>query len=790
MKHVIRAIALVLLMVSLGAAAQPSRCRTDVPLIVNPPDGATITTPEVRFQWTAVTGAVGYRVYVRQEDTRFVLAGSTAATFVVRPAVPGTFRWYVEAVFAQCPSTRSAESGFGIPRSQTCSNERPQPVSPANGAADLPTPVEFRWTSVAGAAGYAIIAQTDEGASTVVGGTRGETTLTAHMPFSRRINWRVVAFRSGCDPIVSVDFTFTTAPPPAACVTAQRPILVTPPEGARAATPVHFAWTPVEGATGYRVFAGLDGELAIPIATTTTPSLDAPIPAGSYEWFVEASFAGCPPLRSGSRRFESVPPPTACTTPEEPQISVVGQTLSDTPFAVRWTPLPGAAAYELQQSETADFASPQTFVVDKASGRPFFFPNSPTRPMYFRVRGVAACNFARGPFSDTATVLIVSTLAAEHRGPRTAEVGLQRSVMQRIRIPGSSTPTPFTITTDQPWLEVQPSSGTLTAEGVVVTLTADARPLDVGANKATLRMSLGGASGSRSATEGSTTVNIPVSVSLVTPVAPTGKNTPPDEALIIPAVGHAPGANNSLFQSDVRIANTSTQPMTYLVTFTPSGVEGTLTSTSTTIEVTPGATVALDDVLASFFGSGPDGIAIGVLEVHPLTTSTVATALATSVATATIASSRTYNVTDIGTLGQYIPAIPFSQFIARATASRNVLSLQQVAESALYRTNLGLVEASGEPAEMLIRVFNSAGDLLGEMPESLRASEHKQINSILSVLGIASDDARIEVEVTSATGRVTAYASRVDNLTNDPLLVQPVDLSTIGSTRYVIPGVA
>src|SRR5712691_11081731 len=45
-------------------------------------------------------------------------------------------------------------------------------------------------------------------------------------------------------------------------------------------------------------------------------------------------------------------------------------------------------------------------------------------------------------------------------------------------------------------------------------------------------------------------------------------------------------------------------------------------------------------------------------------------------------------------------------------------------------------------------------------------------------------------EVTSTTGKVTAYASVVDNLTNDPLLVSPVVKGAVTANRYTIPGVA
>ena len=46
------------------------------------------------------------------------------------------------------------------------------------------------------------------------------------------------------------------------------------------------------------------------------------------------------------------------------------------------------------------------------------------------------------------------------------------------------------------------------------------------------------------------------------------------------------------------------------------------------------------------------------------------------------------------------------------------------------------------------------------------------------------------MKLTSAGGKVTAYASVLDNATNDPLLVTPVNVSTTGAAKYVLPGIA
>ncbi|HEX8411003.1 MAG TPA: hypothetical protein VF883_19215, partial [Thermoanaerobaculia bacterium] len=249
----------------------------------------------------------------------------------------------------------------------------------------------------------------------------------------------------------------------------------------------------------------------------------------------------------------------------------------------------------------------------------------------------------------------------------------------------------------------------------------------------------------------------------------------------------------SLFESDIRLTNLTAQTMKYDLNFTPSGVDGTDVGSSTTIEVAPNATLALDDVVASMFGSGTVGSALGMLEIRPVTTSESSGGLFGSISSAahqqikTAASSRTYNFTPNGTFGQYIPATPFSQFVGRDT----ILSLQQVAQSKQFRANFGFLEAAGSPVELLVRVYDIANTLLATIPVSLGATQHRQINGMLQSNGINDlADGRVEVEVVGGDGKVTAYVSEVDNATNDPLLVSPVVKGAVRANRYVVPGMA
>ncbi len=245
----------------------------------------------------------------------------------------------------------------------------------------------------------------------------------------------------------------------------------------------------------------------------------------------------------------------------------------------------------------------------------------------------------------------------------------------------------------------------------------------------------------------------------------------------------------------MRVTNSSPQVMKYQLTFTPTGESGISDSKQTTFDVNPGNTIALNDILATFFSS-TSGSAIGTLEIRPLSTQT-STSTSPSVTTvaanalSTFASSRTFDVTTNGTFGQYIPAIPFSSFIgfSKDPNLASVLSLQQIAESSGFRTNLGLVEGSGQPASVLISVFGGNGGKVAEFPLDLAGGQHTQF-SLASKNVSNLTDGRVEVKVVSPGGKVTAYASVLDNLTNDPLLVSPVNRSGAGNTTYVVPGVA
>jgi len=755
-------------------------CTTATPAILAPDSEQVVSSP-VTFLWTEVEGAKKYRVIVIVAGEPVVL-GATTDTSLTRVLPPGEYAFTVESELEECPSTRAPLSRFTVARSQNCSTEAPELLSPANGSTTSQQEVDFVWTPVSGAVRYAVVATLGDGAETTLGST-DDSHLVRNVPVGR-IKWHVLAFFPGCDPAVSEEFRFTVERPNEC--TDRKPALLFPRNDDEVPSPVAFEIVRVPKATQHRIWIQRGDEP--PSIISTNPGEKIDLPAGTYRWFAEARFAECPSTFSARAEFTATEP-VPCTTPRKPEAQVIGQTVSGSQYRVRWTPLPNVSRFEVQESTSADFANATTVVVDElAQAFRHEVTGAPVQYRY-RVRGLSDCDDTAGPFSEVVTVFVVEARTTNG----SAELGEEGSVVQTIALPGGTAPRPFTASTDKPWLNVTPASGTVPIEGLTLTVTADPNVLGVGTNTGTVQVQYGGGAAGGVGTHDSNTSTYPMSVSLVTPVMPSGKGTPPPDALIFAAVGHAAGLNGSFFETDIRLTNLTAQTMTYDLNFTPSGANGTETGISSTVEIAPGATLALDDIVATLFGSGTTSSSLGMLEVRPVSAAPANDGFFGSVTTSgvrqlnTAASSRTYNFTPNGTFGQYIPATRFADFVGRDS----ILSLQQVAQSSKFRANFGFLEASGSPAELLVRVYDAANTLLTTIPVSLEAMQHRQLNGLLQTNGITDlEDGRVEVEVVGGDGKVTAYVSEVDNATNDPLLVSAVVKGAIRADRYVVPGMA
>ena len=548
-----------------------------------------------------------------------------------------------------------------------------------------------------------------------------------------------------------------------------------------------------DGTSSFQWYSGQQGDTSHSIVNGTAALLpavqDSP---GTYLYWVRVSTA------CGSADSNTISVTVSCGAPQ-PVISSPGS--SHTGYTLTWSVDPGAvASFELQESQDINFGvgSVRTFTGLKTNSQFISHPEvkSDTR-FFYRVRAIPACNPAQpGPYSTPVAVVALApppTLAIS--GGPTATLTLTTPfgtpnfsttftasllpAVQATAISGGS----FTMSLSEPWVTISPSSGTFGPDGnVQFTISVDSSQLPSGSSYATLTTNVTINSSGKTALA-TTTSTTPVNVALVTPVTPGSLDTnPPPGTLMIPAVAHADGIN-SKFQSDVRITNTSLQALTYALLFTPTATNGLTAGLQTLISIAPGETKAFDDIVKTWFGggTGSSASALGTVEIRPQTS---------NVSFTTSASSRTYNVTTNGTFGQFIPALPIANFLAKSDVAK--ISLQQIAQSAAYRTNVGFVEGSGQPVTFELRLLDDLGATVALIPSiTLQPFEHQQQSlSSLFPSVTALGDGRLEIRVTSDTGTVTGYASVLDNTTNDPLLVFPVEAVNVSSTRFIVPGVA
>ena len=749
---------------------------------VAPANDAIVNSSSVEFRWLAAHGAEGYRLWASVDGAPFAVLGETTDTALRATLSRGAVAWFTEALYGGCASVESPVFRFTIPAAQNCGNARAELVAPANGTSVPHANVTFDWNAVEGAIGYEVYLSLADGTPALIGTTIAGTSL-AHLVPAGKLEWFVRALFDRCPSRDSQSARFTYTPP-AACEGQQRPLLLEPVGDARASSPLRFAWSASAGATHYELFTIRGNAAPVRVAETTATHVDSvDIGGGSMRWFVRAHFgAGCAPLDSAEQELQIVPTPAACAPLAPPVVGAPGQISSGAQIRIQWSPVAGASSYQLEIAGNAAFENAQT-ITTNATQHPL---TATAGTLHVRVRALdLRCATANASaFSAPARVFILPPASSSGATPLTDPSPLIFTYVLGPEFAGQS----FAAISKQPWLTVAPASGVVAPEGTTLTVTAITAGLPVGTSIGALQITLNAPAAGGVASNDEHTITPAFSVGLVTPVMPTPKSTPPPDALIIPAVAHADGIN-AHFQSDVRLSNTSPRLITYQLTFTPSGDSGITQGQQSTFSVEPGRTVALDDVLKSWFGTG-NGSAIGTLEIRPMTetaTSTPGDAFAGLANLTSFASSRTFNVTSNGTFGQYIPAIPFANFIG----SQRILSLQQIAQSPRFRTNLGLVEGSGEAASLVVRMFGGDGQSIGQFPVQLNGGQHLQLNAFLRDHGIDNlTDGRVEIEVVSEGGKITAYASVLDNLTSDPLLVTPVALDSAGATKWVVPGVA
>jgi len=218
--------------------------------------------------------------------------------------------------------------------------------------------------------------------------------------------------------------------------------------------------------------------------------------------------------------------------------------------------------------------------------------------------------------------------------------------------------------------------------------------------------------------------------------------------LIVPASGTGPGANDSHWQTELTLHNTSASAVAATLTFH----DAVGASNSSVVNVGPRATITIADIVASRFGreSGT-----GAIEVT----------FSNTFAQKLIVSSRTFNKSAEGEFGQDIPAVDAET----APATGNVVVLSGPATASASHFNFGLyaIDASSVQWELV----RADGTVATTKDVSYAAGSQIQYNfGVSGFLGADSrDNDTVHAVVTS--GHALPYGSIINDLSGDPTYV-------------------
>lgn len=212
----------------------------------------------------------------------------------------------------------------------------------------------------------------------------------------------------------------------------------------------------------------------------------------------------------------------------------------------------------------------------------------------------------------------------------------------------------------------------------------------------------------------------------------------------VAAAAHAAGTLGSQWRTDLGLLNRQGTLAQVTIKMHVSGTTHQLTTS-----VGAGVQNLLDDVVGMMGVNGS-----GSLEI--------------SSSVPLYMTSRTYNQSSAGSFGQFLDGYAPTTGIGAG----QTVYLPQLSENSAYRSNIGFVNTSGSSATVKTELLSSNGTVLGQFSKTLASGESWQKNRPFSTVAgrnnISGGAARVQVE--SGSG-VFAYASVIDNLTQDPTTI-------------------
>jgi hypothetical protein len=221
----------------------------------------------------------------------------------------------------------------------------------------------------------------------------------------------------------------------------------------------------------------------------------------------------------------------------------------------------------------------------------------------------------------------------------------------------------------------------------------------------------------------------------------------------IPVIGHVDGANGSKFRSDLFLFNSSDQPQP--ITLTAKRWDVPETEAIVNLTLSPRESLTVRDVLPSLFGR------TGIARLRYVSNSYEPSGVRVT--------SRLYTLDPSGgTYGLLIP--PLNSFQSAGPGESLEILGPQGGKN--FRTNLSLVELTafpeGPPARVRIEIFDDYGALMDSFETSVPIAGGIQLLDIFRARGLGNGPPAALIRVSPLGGLVGAFATTLDNGTNDP----------------------
>lgn len=229
--------------------------------------------------------------------------------------------------------------------------------------------------------------------------------------------------------------------------------------------------------------------------------------------------------------------------------------------------------------------------------------------------------------------------------------------------------------------------------------------------------------------------------------------------LVVPGVAKVAGVAGSFFHTSLWMTNPNNSPIVVRLRFVPgAGFTRAGAVDTEPITIGPHNMLTFDDLLTDAFHATSNTGGVAIVE-------------AADTAALPIVTARTFNDTAGGTFGQFIQAMPIPSTPTGETW------IDGLAGDSASRTNVGIVNFGASDLTAALSLFNPAGVKIGnDVQATAPAHSSIQIGAIQAAAGLGSVP-QFSVRATSS-GTYAMYASKLDNMTSDPIFITPLPART------------